>query len=86
VAGEPVDIVVGWDCALWFAQTGENTGVGRITTAGAITQYAVGNPFAHVSGITVALDGNIWFTETFANRIGRLETDKTNRLCAGRQF
>jgi streptogramin lyase len=66
-----------------------NTGEWRrswLTTAGVITEYPVANPAAHVSGITVALDGNIWFTETFANRIGRLETDKTNRTCAGRQF
>lgn len=81
---QPVDIVLGWDCALWFAEAGTNSGVGRITTA--LTEYPVANPGAHVSGITVAPDGNIWFTESFANKIGRLETDKSNRLCAGRQF
>ena len=47
-----------------------------MTSAGALTEYRWPTPSPTCPVITVALDGNIWFTETFANRIGRVETDK----------
>ena len=49
-------------------RTGRNS-IGRITTAGAITHRSVsGAP----DGIVAGPDGNLWFTEPVANRIGKL--------------
>jgi streptogramin lyase len=62
----PRDIVAGPDGNLWFA---ENFGVGRITPAGAITEFSAAGS---TSGITLGPDGNLWFTQQNNNRIGRI--------------
>ncbi len=64
-------IVSGSDGALWVA--GGAGGIARVTTSGVVTTYSQGlgptdDPFAMATGP----DGNIWFTETNANKIGRL--------------
>ncbi len=54
-------IVAGPDGALWFT---ENTSrLGRITTAGVISEFEVPSAFSLVDlgGITVGPDGNLWF-------------------------
>jgi virginiamycin B lyase len=68
---QPNDIASGPDGNLWFTEaTGYN--IGRITTAGTITEFAV--PFYPLGGITTGPDENLWFTvET--NKIGRITTD-----------
>lgn len=43
--------------------------IGRITTAGTITQYAVPTPDSGTQGP----DGAIWFTEYEASKIGRID-------------
>jgi virginiamycin B lyase len=71
----PLDIITGPDGALWFTegntlQPGSRK-IGRITSAGVITEYAVdlgAGPF----GITVGSDGALWFSET--DKIGRITT------------
>jgi virginiamycin B lyase len=69
-------ITVGPDGALWFTEGGccsSSGGIGRITTAGIITEFAQianSNPL----GIAAGKDGNLWFTEQTGNRIGRITT------------
>jgi virginiamycin B lyase len=59
---------------LWFAESNFANGkIGRITTAGVFSEYAV--PTAAGSGphlLTVGPDGAVWFTEQFGNNIGRV--------------
>jgi virginiamycin B lyase len=63
----PGGIAPGPDGALWF---GEDGGIGRISTAGVITQYSVaGSP----AGIASGPDGALWFTLT-NSIIGRITT------------
>lgn len=42
------------------------------TTAGTITQHVVPTIEAEPFGITLGPDGNLWFTESNASKIGRL--------------
>lgn len=57
----PTRIVAGPDGALWF--TGNTGRLGRITTAGAISEFEVPSASAllGLGGITVGPDGNLWF-------------------------
>jgi virginiamycin B lyase len=69
------DIVSGADGALWF-NAGKS--IGRITTGGVVTHYAVGESSSSTLGIARGPDGAIWFgslggTPNLA--IGRLSTD-----------
>jgi streptogramin lyase len=65
-------ITAGPDGALWFADGGNNA-IGRITTAGIVTEYPVTSPGSNPVGITVGPDGNIWFTENATDKIGVLK-------------
>jgi streptogramin lyase len=69
----PWGIAAGPDGALWFAQSGSNQ-IGRITTAGAITEYDVPTPSSFPYEITAGPDGALWFTENIGNKIGRITT------------
>jgi len=63
-------ITVGPDGNLWFTE-GATHKIGRITTAGQITEYLL--PTGSVpQGITRGPDGNLWFTESLGNQIGRI--------------
>ncbi len=68
----PDDITAGPDGALWF--TGVPGEVGKITTAGVVTEYATPNfnPPSNglVTTITMGPDGNLWLTGQTA--IGRI--------------
>ena len=46
--------------------------IGRITTAGAITEFAVRTPGAGPDGIVAGPDGNLWFSEAHLSRVGRI--------------
>lgn len=63
-------ITPGPDGALWF--TGK--GIGRITIAGAITEYPLPTPDSGPASIVAGPDGALWFTEGIGNRIGRSTT------------
>jgi virginiamycin B lyase len=72
---DPAQIAVGSDGALWFTEQAGS--IGRITTAGAITEYTVPRGNGKPYGITAGPDGAIWFTEasySTGNRIGRITT------------
>ena len=72
-------ITSGPDGNLWFTAIGGSTGyIGRITTGGVITLYALGvSDF--VGGIVTGPDGNIWFTVTGTRKVhgnvGRIMPD-----------
>ncbi|HEY4028155.1 MAG TPA: hypothetical protein VGO86_17140, partial [Candidatus Dormibacteraeota bacterium] len=69
----PGDITVGPDGALWFVNTQlvGVPGIGRITTAGAISLYSL--PTGSVpSAITAGPDGNLWFAEDRGPGLGRI--------------
>jgi virginiamycin B lyase len=69
----PVDITTGPDGALWFPYW--NTAkIGRITTAGTITEYAIPGASAvpNAWGIASGPDGAIWFGDVVDNRLGRI--------------
>ena len=57
--------------------------IGRITTAGDITEFSLPNDASRPYGIAAGPDGNLWFTEGYyqqylaersASRIGRITT------------
>jgi virginiamycin B lyase len=63
-------IAVGPDGAMWFTDVTDQL-IGRITTAGAVTEYTVSaSPLAIVRGP----DGALWFTDSGVARIGRITT------------
>jgi streptogramin lyase len=70
---EPNFLTVGPDGNIWFTE-GSSDKIGRITTAGVITEFPVispGSDQVFVFGITAGRDGNLWFTEQ-AGAIGRI--------------
>ena len=58
--------------ALWFTEKANK--VGRITTAGAITEHPIAGDMSNSSAITAGPDGALWFTENPGNTIGRITT------------
>jgi virginiamycin B lyase len=69
--GEARGIVAGSDGAMWFT---ESSGIGRITTAGDITEYPLpaGNGDGSPYQIAAGPDGNLWFVEYLPEGIGRV--------------
>ncbi len=77
---QPRGITAGPDGNLWFTEfqgTNVVNNIGRITTKGQITEFPLPThcesplgcePF----GITAGPDGNLWFTESQGNKIGRI--------------
>jgi streptogramin lyase len=59
----PSGIATGPDGNLWFTEFTVNPKVGRITTAGAVTEFPLPRPGATPSGIVAGPDGNLWFTQ-----------------------
>jgi virginiamycin B lyase len=74
----PEHIVAGPDGALWFDEP--NTGppaVGRITTAGVLTEFALAYPQIGTWGIAVGSDGNLWVSDYFEGKLWRMAKDGT---------
>ena len=69
-AAGPESITAGPDGAMWFTEKGGN--IGRITTAGVVTEYPVPTVGSNPWGITAGPDGALWFTERFGGKIGRI--------------
>ncbi len=69
----PRGLTVGSDGNLWFTDGGHHA-IGRITTAGAITEYNSGlNSGPSPLGIAAGSDGNLWFTDQGTTKaMGRL--------------
>jgi len=70
-ASGPQGITIGPDGALWFTDSADK--IGRITTQGQVTEYAL-STWAHPMGITTGPDGALWFTESNLDKIGRITT------------
>jgi streptogramin lyase len=64
---EGKDIVEGPEGAMWMS---EGAGIAKITTAGAITEHKL--PEGSPEGIAVGPEGDLWFTEYFSNKIGKM--------------
>jgi virginiamycin B lyase len=64
-------ITAGPDGNLWFTEFGTDR-IGRITTAGKITEFPVPTQSSAPTGLTSGPDGNVWFTENSANQLGRI--------------
>jgi streptogramin lyase len=62
-------IVSGPDGNRWFT---ESTHIGRITPAGAITEFALPTSNSMPEALVVGPDGNLWFIEEAAKAIGRI--------------
>lgn len=58
---------------MWFVEVGANR-IGRITTAGIVTEFALPTRGAGPAGVAVGPDGNLWFTEFAADKLGRITT------------
>jgi streptogramin lyase len=73
-------ITAGPDGAVWFTEgasawlsEGGLARIGRITTTGAVSEFALPAGSAP-TGIVAGPDGNLWFTESSGNKIGRMTT------------
>lgn len=56
---KPRRIIAGADGNLWFSATGSSSGIGKVTPAGSITEFALPR---QPRSLVVGPDGNIWFT------------------------
>ena len=57
-------------------QTSAN-GLCRVDRDGGMIEYKVTTPDASLRSVCVGPDGDLWFTENFANKIGRMAPDGT---------
>lgn len=69
-------IAPGPDGALWFTENTANK-IGRITTAGAITEYPMPSANAGAYAIVTGPDLALWFTEQTGHGIARITTAGT---------
>ena len=63
------DIAAGLDGNLWY--TSPNAAIGRITPAGAATEYPLPGGATDPFGLAVGPDAAIWFAQAVGNSIGR---------------
>lgn len=63
VAAGVTDIVTGADGALWYTRNGVAPGLGRIMTAGAVSEYNTPGDGEVDSHITLGPDGALWLTK-----------------------
>jgi streptogramin lyase len=74
----PGDITAGADGSLWFVELGgvmdgievDGNRVGRITTAGEVTEFPIPSPGGTPINIAAGPDGNLWYTKGAA--VGRV--------------
>lgn len=65
-------IARGLDGSMWFTENGGDR-IGKITPAGAITEYSEGiSKGARPTRIRAGADGSMWFTEPGINAVGRI--------------
>ena len=69
--GDTRYIAAGPDGAMWFTEHGGVGAIGRITTAGALSEFTIPTTYNAPWSITAGPDGNMWFTED-GNKIGRI--------------
>ncbi|SOE06506.1 hypothetical protein [Streptomyces sp. Ag109_G2-15] len=69
----PVGIAAGADGNLWFTEYNSHK-IGKITPAGAITEYPVPTAGSRPDQVTTGPDGKMWFTHVSTNKIGKATT------------
>lgn len=79
---QPLGITTAPDGALWFTEAScvrkrpsrcvIGNKIGRITTTGLVTEFAVPSDGSGPHSITAGPDGALWFTEYYGGRVGRL--------------
>jgi virginiamycin B lyase len=67
----PFAIVKGPDGALWFTELGSIYGIGRMTTAGNLTQFSMESDSTGY-GMTTGPDRALWFVRSWKNKIARM--------------
>ncbi len=67
----PLGIAAGVDGLMWVADHGTNS-ILSLATDGTLTSYPVPTPNAGLLGITTGPQGEVWFSESAAGKIGRL--------------
>jgi virginiamycin B lyase len=77
----PLGITTGPDEALWFVEAAGNK-IGRVTTGGTFTEFAVPTPLPPPVAIALGLDCALGFTENAGNKTGHV----TNRRSDHRDF
>lgn len=80
---DPERIAAGPDGNLWFTEYGTGS-VGRITTAGGVTEYTTGRTFGAFA-ITAGPDGNLWFANADYGDVGTITPagELTEHVLAG---
>jgi streptogramin lyase len=79
---QPTYIITGPSTStMTFAAPGANA-IGQITTAGAVSSFIIPTANSGVSSLVIGPDQKIWFVETNASKIGRLDPNAP----AGSQF
>ncbi|MEO8802731.1 MAG: hypothetical protein ABI304_09885 [Rudaea sp.] len=78
----PYAVAKGADGNVWFTQNTLTYGtdglqpsagsIGEISPNGTISEFSLTNPNSGPYGITAGSDGNLWFTEIYANNIARI--------------
>ena len=68
-SGQPERIITGPDGNLWFTESGA---IGRITTAGVVTEFPLPVGSSDPEGIAAGPDGNIWFTLPYQGKVDRI--------------
>jgi virginiamycin B lyase len=76
IRGAMFGLVTGPDGALWFTETDAGR-IGRMTTAGAVTDFAIPTAASSPFAIKAGPDGALWFAESDARKIGRITTGQT---------
>lgn len=75
-ATDPEGLTVGPDNALWFVAANGSQVARATTTDPALTQFGAGiTPNSMPRFIARGADGNMWFSEEFANKIARITVD-----------
>lgn len=67
----PTGITRSPDGSVWFTQKNANK-LGRISAAGALTEYAIPTANSAPEQITASPNGYVWFTERSGRKIGRI--------------
>jgi virginiamycin B lyase len=58
---------------MWFTQLTGNS-IGRITTAGIVTEFPFTTPGAGPFGMAAGVDGNMWFSLRNTSQVGSVGT------------
>lgn len=68
------NLVIGPDRNIWFTESNPgDTGIGRITTSGALSSFLLAKPTLSTDSIAAGNDGTLWFTSTYLDQHNELQ-------------